>query len=136
VTRLLPRYTKDEMILNQGTEGACTGFGLAAVVNYLYWRQLRVGEGDLASAPPAKVSERMLYHLARFYDEWEGEDYSGSSCRGALKGWHHHGVCGAEQWPYRVKRRTEGSANDSEAARGPDGDVAPHTRRCGCNMAG
>ena len=29
----------------------------------------------------------------RLYDEWLGEDYDGSSCRGAMKGWHHHGVC-------------------------------------------
>jgi len=79
VTRFLPRYTKDEMILDQGTEGACTGFGLAAVVNYLYWRQLRVGDGDLTSPPPAKVSERMLYHLARSYDEWEGGMADGAS---------------------------------------------------------
>ncbi len=43
----------------------------------------------------------MLYHLARFYDEWPGEDYDGSSCRGALKAWHKHGVCSDELWPYR-----------------------------------
>src|SRR5215475_13364044 len=101
VARLLTQYTKDDMILNQGKEGACTGFGLAALVNYLFWRKLRVTESDLASPPPPKVSERMLYHLARFYDEWEGEDYDGSSCRGAIKGWHHHGVCSADLWPYR-----------------------------------
>ncbi|HEX9818271.1 MAG TPA: C1 family peptidase [Methylomirabilota bacterium] len=104
VETLLPRYTKDEMILDQGTEGACTGFGLAAVVNYLFWRELRVTRNDRRSRPPAKASERMLYHLARFYDEWEGEDYDGSSCRGAIKGWHHHGVCAAELWPYRDGR--------------------------------
>ena len=45
----------------------------------------------------------MLYHLARFYDEWPGEDYDGSSCRGALKGWHRHGVCEDRLWPYRDK---------------------------------
>ena len=33
----LPRYTKAGLILDQGEEGACTGFGLAAVVNYLLW---------------------------------------------------------------------------------------------------
>ena len=43
----------------------------------------------------------MLYHLARFYDEWPGEDYDGSSCRGALKAWHKHGVCSERHWPYR-----------------------------------
>ena len=35
----------------------------------------------------------MLYEMARRYDEWPGESYSGSSARGAMKGWHKHGVC-------------------------------------------
>jgi hypothetical protein len=95
IERDLPRYAKDGMILDQHNEGACTGFGLAAVVNYLFWKSAPAGQ------PPPKVSERMLYHLARFYDEWPGEDYEGSSCRGAMKGWHHHGVCDATFWPYR-----------------------------------
>jgi hypothetical protein len=43
----------------------------------------------------------MGYHLARIYDEWPGEDYEGSSCRGAMKGWFHHGMCSDELWPYR-----------------------------------
>ncbi len=121
VATLLPRYTKDDMILDQGTEGACTGFGLAAVVNYLFWRQLRVTDKDLTSAPPAKVSERMLYHLARFCDEWEGEDYDGSSCRGAIKGWHHHGVCGADLWRYR---NAQGEAKFVPPASGWEADAA------------
>jgi hypothetical protein len=45
----------------------------------------------------------MLYRMARVYDEWPGEDYEGSSCRGAIKGWHRHGVCSDEHWPYRTK---------------------------------
>jgi hypothetical protein len=31
----LPKYVKANLVLNQGAEGACTGFGLAAVINYL-----------------------------------------------------------------------------------------------------
>ncbi|MCW5872879.1 MAG: C1 family peptidase [Candidatus Eremiobacteraeota bacterium] len=87
----LPDYRR--MILDQGTEGACTGFGLAAVVNYLNWRKDSEGVRS--------VSPRMFYHLARMYDEWPGEDYDGSSCRGAMKGWHRHGICLEELWPYR-----------------------------------
>ena len=98
VKRLVPLYCKSGLVLDQGTEGACTGFGLACVVNYLHWRR-----GLNGKAPPklAPVSPRMLYHLARFYDEWPGEDYDGSSCRGALKAWHKHGVCTEKHWPYR-----------------------------------
>ncbi len=92
-----PSYAEAELILDQGEEGACTGFGLAAVINYLRWRQAFEQNTD----SPQKVSERMLYHLARHYDEWPGEDYEGSSCRGAMKGWHRHGVCLEPTWPYR-----------------------------------
>ncbi|MHC8286202.1 C1 family peptidase [Pseudomonas sp. XS1P51] len=90
----LSGYLSRDMVLFQGNEGACTGFGLAAVVNFLLWRR------DKAST---KSSPRQLYHLAKLYDEWPGEDYAGSSCRGALKGWHKHGVCAQELWPYTVK---------------------------------
>ncbi len=102
VRKLLPAYVGADLVLSQGNEGACTGFGLACVVNYLFWR--------LAQMPRAtgiktieRVSTRMLYHLARFYDEWPGEDYDGSSCRGALKAWNKHGVCSEALWPYRSR---------------------------------
>jgi len=96
------------LILDQGKEGACTGFGLAATINYLLWRRAFHLEELDAGDPdnwPSMVSERMLYHLARFYDEWPGEDYEGSSCRGAVKAWHKHGVCSSELWPYRDRKR-------------------------------
>lgn len=95
VSQFLHAYTRAGLILDQGQEGACTGFGLACVVNYLRWRK---------SAMPAKlapVSPRMFYNFARRYDEYAGENYEGSSCRGALKGWYHHGVCLEADWPYR-----------------------------------
>jgi hypothetical protein len=91
---LLPRYAKAGLVLNQGQEGACTGFGLASVINFLRWRQANF---------PTKldsVSPRMLYNLARRYDEYTGENYEGSSCRGAIKGWFNHGVCLNTDWPY------------------------------------
>jgi hypothetical protein len=95
IHHLFAAYARAGLILDQGLEGACTGFGLACVINYLRWRML----GMPAQLPP--VSARMLYDLARRYDEYEGEDYEGSSCRGALKGWSRHGVCLEEDWPYR-----------------------------------
>lgn len=96
----LPSYVKAGLVLDQGLEGACTGFGLACAINYLFWvRHL----GTAMSAPFSRVSPRMLYELARRYDEWQGENYEGSSCRGALKGWHKHGVCADALWRYRGK---------------------------------
>lgn len=76
-------------ILDQGQEGACTGYALAAVVNFhLFRRRVR-----------RTVSPRMLYDMARRYDEWPGEGYDGSSARGAMKGWVSHGVCNEASWP-------------------------------------
>ncbi len=115
-------YAKADLILDQDQEGACTGFGLAAVINYLRWRQAL----ETTQPIPPKVSERMLYHLARHYDEWPGEDYEGSSCRGAMKGWHRHGVCLETTWPYRNPKGKAtfippGEGWDDEAAQCPLG---------------
>ena len=76
-------------MLDQGQEGACTGFALGAVINFLLAHCKR----------KPGVSPRMLYELARRYDEWPGDDYVGSSARGAMKGWVRHGVCREKNWP-------------------------------------
>ena len=77
-------------ILDQESEGACTGFGLAAVINLLRDRAGR----------PGHVSARMLYEMARRHDEWPGHGYEGSSCRGAIQGWYNMGVCLENSWRY------------------------------------
>jgi hypothetical protein len=76
-------------ILDQGSEGACTGYALAAVIDFLLHQRKVV----------RRVSPRMLYELARRYDEWPGEQYEGSSARGTMKGWVRHGVCADRSWP-------------------------------------
>ena len=81
---------EDLLVLDQGQEGACTGFGLAAVINLLKQQAGR----------PGAVSPRMLYEMAKRHDEWPGEHYAGSSCRGAVKGWDNMGVCPDSAWPY------------------------------------
>ncbi len=89
-------------ILDQGEEGACTGFGLATVVHYLL--RTRAPSGTAAEQESERrfnrdpVSPHMLYRMARRYDEWAGEDDDGSSARGAMKGWHKHGVCSLAEW--------------------------------------
>ena len=88
---------KAGLVLDQGEEGACTGFGLAAVVNYL------LPPVVLAKTPPRRpwLARGCSITSREVYDEWPGEDYDGSSCRGALKAWHKHGVCSDDMWPYR-----------------------------------
>lgn len=83
-------------VLDQGSEGACTGYALASVAGYLLRRRKVVPDSTLVSA-------RMFYEMAKRYDEWPGEDYSGSSARGAMKGWHKHGVCSAELWNNKLE---------------------------------
>jgi len=90
---LLEDYRKSRVpILNQGQEGSCTGYGLATVIHYLLRRRHQVPDKTV-------VSPNMLYRMARKYDEWPGEEDAGSSARGAMKGWHRHGVCSLEKWP-------------------------------------
>ena len=97
-------------VLDQGEEGACTGFGLATVANFLLQRRKVVPD-------KAPVSPRMLYEMARRYDEWPGEDYSGSSARGAMKGWQKHGVCSEDEWKYEHAAPQPGGTFHSQGAR-------------------
>ena len=97
--RLLPAYTRAKLVRDQKDDGPCTGFGLASVIDYLLFVDKYEQDGKLPTKS-RRCSPAMLYQLARLYDEWPGEDYDGSSCRGALKGWHRHGVCRDELWPY------------------------------------
>ncbi|HXG49296.1 MAG TPA: C1 family peptidase [Methylomirabilota bacterium] len=95
-------------VLDQGREGACTGFGLAAVAHFLLTRRK-------VHPDKTRVSARMFYEMAQRYDEWEGEDYSGSSARGAMKGWHKHGVCSDRLWPYAADPAQEGTLTPERA---------------------
>ena len=101
-------------VLDQGDEGACTGFALATVCHYL----LRTRE---VVPDRVAVSPRMLYEMARRYDEWPGEDYEGSSARGAMKGWHKHGVCRETLW----KHKPAGKDSSMTATRAEDAAARP-----------
>lgn len=105
---------RHELILNQRSDGACTGFGLAAVINFI-----NLSPNPTLVKKPVSASYWMIYSLAQLYDEWEGEDYSGSSCRGAMKGWHKHGVCSVTCWNSKDERPTDGWQR--EAAKRPLG---------------
>lgn len=81
-------------ILNQHDTNACTGFALASVLYHLLSAAKRTPE-------ECEVSPFMLYSMARRYDEFPGapDIDTGSSLRGAMKGWYKHGACGAALWP-------------------------------------
>jgi len=103
----LAAYRKHKVpVLDQGREGACTGFGLATVVNYLL--RTRKHRPDRT-----RVSPWMLYELAKRYDEWPGENYDGSSARGAMKGWHKHGACDEKLFPKDRRQLTPQAAKEA-----------------------
>jgi hypothetical protein len=84
-------------VLDQGQEGACTGFGLAAIINLL--NRTRYGHGYPGSQPTPNVSPRMLYEMAKLNDDFP-DDSEGSTLRAALKGFFHNGVCPDSLAPY------------------------------------
>jgi Papain family cysteine protease len=114
--KYLPQY--GPRILNQKREDSCTGHGLAAVINYIHWERWVTSGAKRNDAPPL-VSPHMIYNNARLYDEWEGEDYGGSSCRGGMKGWFKHGVCERELW--RAEKERPQPAWKTDAASRPLG---------------
>lgn len=91
-TFLLPRAFRP--VSDQGRTSACTGFALATVIEYLLER---------AGRPVEPISGDMLYDMARRYDEWADNDEhdEGSSLRGALRGWFHHGASARALWAGR-----------------------------------
>ncbi len=97
----------DLPVLDQGTEGACAGFGLSAVIDMLNRKRDR----------KICVSPRMLYEMAKRYDEWPGVRYSGSSCRGAIRGWYNMGVCSDNTWPYQPNKKSKLSVKRAKEAR-------------------
>jgi papain like protease len=113
--RPLANYLKAAVpILDQGEEGACTGFGLATVIHYLLrTRKVVPDRGE--------VSPWMLYEMARRYDEWPGERDEGSSARGAMKGWHKHGVCSKAHWTQDDRHPERSRIRFAEALRRPLG---------------
>ena len=89
---LHPKHTVP--VLDQGQTNACTGFALASVVCLLQQNAKR-------EQKYCRVSPFMLYSMARRYDEFPGDPGvdTGSSLRGAMKGWYKHGACSNRLWP-------------------------------------
>jgi hypothetical protein len=101
------------VILDQGVEGACTGFAMAAVINY---HLVKNGCCAPEAIEEERVSARMLYEMARRYDEWPGEEYEGSSARGTMKGWAAHGVVKNALWTPEMKGASHLNAALAKAA--------------------
>ncbi|HKX55212.1 MAG TPA: C1 family peptidase, partial [Xanthomonadales bacterium] len=98
-------------IRHQGNKPACTGFGLAAVIDRL------ISAAKHKAGKEGGVSTLMLYQMALRYDEWAGEADEGSSCRGAIKGWYNMGVCRESLYPYDDKTKPKWTVDAAKDAR-------------------
>lgn len=85
------RYWVPGVVLDQGSEGACVGFGCTAE----------------ALASPARVKfpestgdevARVIYRRAQKIDEWEGENYDGTSVRAGMLVGREHGWWEGFKW--------------------------------------
>lgn len=74
--------------LDQGREGACTGFGAEHVRALTPYPQPNI----------TNESARLVYYEARRRDEWTGEDYEGSSVNGAMKAERFFGRISEWRW--------------------------------------
>ena len=88
---ILPDPT--DLIGNQGTEGSCAAFALAAAIELQLPPARRAG-GTLTA------SVRMLDAMAREHDEFLDDSREGTTLRAVLKGFFHNGVCTETTAPY------------------------------------
>ena len=91
----------NEYVRDQGSQPYCTAMALASVIDYLVLqRDAQTSEyGSNISEPSGhptdmetRCSARMLYEMAKAFDEYPDDDNKGSSLRGAIKGFFHNGV--------------------------------------------
>lgn len=100
--RLLGGFS--EYVRDQGTQPTCTAMALASVIDFLVLQRQQLASSQLPAAEIAAVdsadsavadvrcSARMLYEMAKAFDEYPDDDNKGSSLRGAIKGFYHNGV--------------------------------------------
>jgi hypothetical protein len=85
-------------VLDQGSEGACVGFGWTA--------ELLAKPFSPLSQPSAEVGQNKaleIYRAAKGIDEWEGEDYSGTSVLAGAKVVKASGYIGGYRWCFGIE---------------------------------
>lgn len=99
-------WTPGQVIVDQGREGACTGF---AAVTEAMASPVRVDITRVAKAPALGVPTthpnafaQKVYRLAQKIDEWPGENYEGSSVLAATKVMQQLGLIGEYRWAFSI----------------------------------
>lgn len=86
-------WSPGRVVLDQGREGACTGFAVCH---------------DLAASPhrvrgAGEPLARKLYRRAQQIDEWPGEAYEGSSVLAAVKAAGERGFIDSYRWAFNIE---------------------------------
>lgn len=92
-----PTFWQEGTVLDQGAEGACVGFGwLAEII-------------AKPVVPDEQPTEEVGNHLAQFYyeeakklDEWEGQDYEGTSVLAGAKVMKKYGLISEYRWCFNI----------------------------------
>jgi hypothetical protein len=86
-------------IYDQGSEGACVGFGAVSVRN----------SGDIRPKPLlTNVDAFNIYRLAQRHDEWPGEGYSGTSVNGGCLALRELGHITRFDWAFDIESAIRG----------------------------
>lgn len=83
--------------LNQGSEGSCTGHGMIHTLSCKPLNQRATSHKAVGT-----------YYMGQLFDQWAGEDYSGSSVLGVSRVVHKLGMIYAYEWATSVEEILSG----------------------------
>lgn len=98
------RREKTPEVKNQGGIGSCVG------------HSGRVVYGDTPEFEEKEPSAMWIYKHGKIYDPFPGENYSGTTIKGACRGLIKKGCCEERFWPYKDSEHTEMLKGASENA--------------------
>ena len=109
VARKLRSYTwRIDETLDQGSEGACVGFGVT--------HELAARPSEVQNLTNAFAFD--LYHAAQKIDPWEGEDYSGTSVLAGTKIAQQLGYFEEYRWAFGLEELIYGVGHNGPAVLG------------------
>lgn len=100
-------FWKPGEILDQGSEGACVGFGWTqeAIMSPVRVPLANLARADLGSPKPPVTGNEIalgIYRSARRVDEWDGESYEGTSVLAGAKVMSGLGVIREYRWCFTI----------------------------------
>lgn len=111
IPRGVPRREKlwkPGLILDQGSEGACVGFGWTAeaLASPVRVDLTRLKFPHARTADPTKFAQ-YVYRSAKLIDEWAGENYEGTSVLAGAKVMENVGLLKGYRWAFSLEEVTD-----------------------------